>query len=59
MKRYSEERKQSIIKRMIPPDNTPISKLVEETGISDCTLYKRVLMHQRCSGLGFEICALV
>ena len=39
MKRYSEERKQSIIKRMIPPGNTPISKLVEETGISDCTLY--------------------
>ena len=39
MKRYSEERKQAIIKRMIPPDNTPISKLVEETGISDCTLY--------------------
>ena len=39
MKRYSEERKQAIIKRMIPPDNTPVSRLVEETGISDCTLY--------------------
>jgi len=39
MKRYSEERKQAIIKRMIPPGNTPISRLVEETGISDCTLY--------------------
>ena len=39
MKRYSEERKQAVIKRMIPPDNTPISRLVEETGISDCTLY--------------------
>lgn len=39
MKRYSEERKQAIIKRMIPPGNTPISRLVEETGISDATLY--------------------
>jgi len=39
MKRYSEERKQAIIKRMIPPGNTPVSQLVEETGISDCTLY--------------------
>jgi transposase len=39
MKRYSEERKQAIIKRMSPPDNTPVSRLVEETGISDCTLY--------------------
>ena len=39
MKRYSEERKQAIIKRMIPPGNTPVSRLVEETGISDCTLY--------------------
>jgi transposase len=39
MKRYSEERKQAIIKRMAPPENTPVSQLVEETGISDCTLY--------------------
>jgi len=33
MKRYSEERKQATIKRMIPPGNTPVSQLVEETGI--------------------------
>ena len=24
---------------MAPPENTPVSQLVEETGISDCTLY--------------------
>ncbi len=39
MKRYSEERKQSVLKKMMPPLNIPISKLVAETGISDCTLY--------------------
>ena len=39
MKRYSEERKQAIIKKMMPPNNIPISQLIKETGISDCTLY--------------------
>jgi len=39
MKPYSEERKQAVIKKMMPPCNTPISQLVEETGISDGTLY--------------------
>jgi transposase-like protein len=39
MKRYSAERKQSVIKKMMPPMNTPVSQLSEETGISDVTLY--------------------
>lgn len=39
MKRYSTERKESIIQKMMPPLNTPISKLMAETGISDATLY--------------------
>lgn len=39
MTRYSQERKAAVIKRMMPPDNTPIPVLVEETGISDVTLY--------------------
>jgi hypothetical protein len=39
MKRYSEERKQEMLKKMAPPGNIPIAQLVEETGISDCTLY--------------------
>jgi transposase len=39
MKRYSEERKQSVLKKMMPPLNTPVTQLVSETGISDCTLY--------------------
>jgi len=39
MKRYSEERKAAVLRRMMPPENTPIPVLVEETGISDVTLY--------------------
>jgi len=39
MKRYSAERKASVIQKMMPPHNTPISGLVAETGISDVTLY--------------------
>ena len=39
MKYYSEERKQSALKKMMPPQNLPVSQLVKETGISDCTLY--------------------
>ena len=39
MKRYSAERKQSVIEKMMPPMNTPVSRLSEETGISDVTLY--------------------
>ena len=39
MKRYSAERKESVIQRMMPPQNTPIAELAAETGISHVTLY--------------------
>src|SRR5680860_1458091 len=39
MPRYSEERKAAVIEKMMPPRNTSIPKLAEETGISDATLY--------------------
>ena len=39
MARYSEEFKESIIQKMMPPNNVPVSQLVHETGISDVTLY--------------------
>ena len=39
MRRYSSERKEAIIKKMMPPENTPVSILVKEMGISDVTLY--------------------
>jgi transposase-like protein len=39
MKRYSAERKESVIQKMMPPHNTSIPELAAETGISDVTLY--------------------
>jgi transposase len=39
-KRYTNEMKESILKRMMPPNNEPISKLSDETGITEATLYK-------------------
>jgi transposase len=38
--RYSQEQKESIIKRMMPPNNESVSKITKEEGISDVTLYK-------------------
>ena len=38
--RYSQEQKESIIKRMMPPNNESVSKISKEEGISDVTLYK-------------------
>jgi transposase-like protein len=39
MKRYSAERRESVIQKMMPPHNIPIPRLAEETGISDVALY--------------------
>ena len=39
MKRYSAERRESVIQKMMPPHNIPIPRLTEESGISDVTLY--------------------
>ncbi|MCP3850529.1 MAG: transposase [Gammaproteobacteria bacterium] len=38
--KYSAELKESIVKKMIPPNPISVSQLVKETGISDVTLYK-------------------
>lgn len=38
--RYSEEFKESVIKKMMPPNPVSVSELVKETGVSDVTLYK-------------------
>lgn len=37
--KYSLERKESVLKRMLPPHHRPITQLVEEEGISAATLY--------------------
>ncbi|MBP2243385.1 transposase-like protein [Cytobacillus eiseniae] len=39
-KRYTEEMKESILKRMMPPHNEPVSLLSKELGITEPTLYK-------------------
>jgi transposase-like protein len=39
MTRYSAERKQAVIEKMMPPHNRPIPELAKEYGISDVTLY--------------------
>ncbi len=38
--RYSQEQKEAIIKRMMPPNNESVSRISKEVGISDVTLYK-------------------
>jgi len=37
--KYSEERKQAVIKKMLPPENKPITQLAEQEHISTATLY--------------------
>lgn len=39
-KRYTEEMKESIVKRMMPPNNESVSQISEEVGITEPTLYK-------------------
>ena len=39
MSRYSVERKEAILRRMMPPENCPVSMLARENGISEQTLY--------------------
>ena len=39
MKPYPEERKEALVRRMMPPENTPVSALARETGITEQTLY--------------------
>lgn len=36
---YSAERKQAVLKKMLPPNNLSITALAKEEGISDATLY--------------------
>lgn len=40
MRRYSEEFKETAVQKMMPPNPVSISQLVQETGVSDVTLYK-------------------
>ncbi len=37
--RYSAERKEAVLKKMLPPNNRSIREIAEEEGISKATLY--------------------
>src|SRR6202011_3481041 len=39
MKAYSAERKEALVRRMMPPENAPVSALARETGITEQSLY--------------------
>lgn len=39
-KSYSQEFKESVIRKMMPPHAVSVSQLCKETGVSDVTLYK-------------------
>jgi transposase-like protein len=37
--KYSPERKEAVLKKMLPPHNRALSELAREEGISEATLY--------------------
>ena len=39
MPRYSEERKVSVMRKLLPPNNRPVPEVAKEEGISEATLY--------------------
>lgn len=39
MARYSQELKESVLKRMMPPESRSVAALSRETGITETTLY--------------------
>ena len=39
MPRYSEERKEAVLRKMLPPNNRALNELAAEEGISEATLY--------------------
>ena len=48
VKAYSAERKEALLRRMMPPENKSVSELARETGITEQTLYawRRQLKNQ-------------
>ena len=39
MKHYSEERKASVLRKMLPPDKVSVAELAKQEGITRTTLY--------------------
>ena len=40
MPRYSDQRKEAVLRKMLPPHNRPLAELAVAEGISEATLYK-------------------
>ena len=40
MKRYSDERRESVLKKLLPPHNRSVREVAKEEGISEPTLYE-------------------
>ena len=60
-KQYTDELKESIIKRKMPPNNESVSKISEETGVTEPTLYKwrkqaRIKSRYKCLNLNVHFC---
>jgi len=49
MVRYSAERREAVLKKMLPPENRTIKELAKEEGISEATLY---IWRRRARGEG-------
>jgi transposase-like protein len=52
MKAYSAERKEALVRRMMPPENTLVSALARETGITEQTLY---MWRRQAKGQGLVV----
>jgi transposase len=50
MRQYSKEFKSSTITKMLPPNNVPIPKIAQDTGVPKDTLYAWRLKHLRANG---------
>ena len=50
MKQYAEEFKESIIARMLAPNNVSVPELARETGIPKDTLYTWRIKHRKANG---------
>src|SRR6202166_3048737 len=52
MKTYSAERREALVRRMMPPENALVSALARETGITEQTLYT---WRRRAKGQGLAV----
>jgi transposase-like protein len=52
MPRYSPERKEALLRKLLPPHNVSVAELARQEGISDVTLYAWRKQSGRSAGQG-------